>query len=533
MLPTLIDELKQILQGEVSDNEEDLTKYSRDASIFSITPQAIVFPQDTKDLQRLVNFTAEKKLDRPELSLTMRSGGTDMTGGSINDSIIIDTTAHLNHILEIGSDFAVAEPGVYYRDFETAVAEHGLLMPAYPASRGICALGGMVGNNAGGEKSLSYGQVIDYVESLEVVLADGQMHTLAPLNIAELHQIMKMQNFEGEVYRKIYDLVTKNDVILQQAKPTTSKNSSGYFLWDVWDGNTFDLTKLFTGSQGTLGLITKIKFRLIKPKITSQLLVIDLPEITELGHIVNSLKAHRPETLEIFDDHTMRLAMQYMPEIMPSLWAPLTEAVPRAVLLAEFNGKDVAEAQQNLLAAQRAVEQQFQVKTYCTQNTEEAQKYWRIRRESYNLLREHMKTKVPAPFIEDIVVHPDQLPDFLPALNKIFQKYPSFTYSIAGHAGDANFHIFPLLDLSHEEEREIVTKLSNDVYDLLITYNGSMSAEHNDGLVRGPFLPKMFGPEVCALFKETKSIFDPLGIFNPHKKINADMTFFTEHLRRV
>jgi len=527
----LTDELKQILHGEVSNSEADLKKYSRDASIFEITPQVIVFPQDTADLQRLVSFVGENKLARPELSLTMRSGGTDMTGGSINDSIIIDTTAHLNHILEIGSNFALAEPGVYYRDFETAVAEQNLLMPAYPASRGICALGGMVGNNAGGEKSLSYGQVINYVEGLEVVLADGQAYTFAPMNAAELHQMMKLQNFVGEIYRKVYDLVTQNEIMLQQAKPTTSKNSSGYFLWDVWDGNTFDLTKLFTGSQGTLGLITKIKFRLVRPKITSQLLVIDLPEITQLGHIVNSLKAHQPETLEIFDDHTMRLAMQYMPEIMPGLWAPLTQAVPRAVLLAEFSGVDAAEAEQHLIAAQKEVTEKFKVKSYCTKDASEAQQYWKIRRESYNLLREHMKSKVAAPFIEDIVVHPDQLPEFLPALDKIFQKYPEFTYSIAGHAGDANFHIFPLLDLSHEQGREIVTSLSNEVYDLLITYNGSMSAEHNDGLVRGPFLPKMFGPEVCALFQQTKNIFDPLGIFNPHKKITADMTFFNEHLR--
>jgi FAD/FMN-containing dehydrogenase len=528
----LAEELKQILHGEVSNSEADLVKYSRDASIFEIKPQVVVFPQGTADLEHLVKFVTAKKLTQPELSLTMRSGGTDMTGGSINDSIVIDTTAHLNHIVEIGSNFAVAEPGVYYRDFETALAQQGLLMPAYPASRGICALGGMVGNNAGGEKSLSYGQVINFVQSLEVVLADGHTYTFTSLNAAELHQMMKLQNFVGEIYRKVYDLVTQNEIILQQAKPSTSKNSSGYYLWDVWDGNTFDLTKLFTGSQGTLGLITKIKFRLVRPKITSQLLVIDLPEITELGKIVNSLKAHQPETLEIFDDHTMHLAMQYMPEIMPGLWAPLTQSIPRAVLLAEFSGVDAAEAEAHLMAAQKDVTEKFKVKSYCTKTVEEAQAYWRIRRESYNLLRQHMKTKVAAPFIEDIVVHPDQLPDFLPALDKIFGKYPGFTYSIAGHAGDANFHIFPLLDLTREEQREIVTSLSNEVYDLLITYNGSMSAEHNDGLIRGPFLPKMFGPEVCALFQQTKNIFDPLGIFNPHKKINADMTFFNEHLRR-
>ncbi len=528
----LTNDLKQFLKGEVSDSEADLLKYSRDASIFNVTPQVVVFPQDSADLQHLVSFVAEHKLDQPELSITMRSGGTDMTGGSINDSIIVDTTIHLNRVLEITPDSAVAEPGVYYRDFETELAKHNLLMPAYPASRGICALGGMVGNNAGGEKSLSYGQVINYVKGLEVILADGQIYNFGPLNAAELHQKMALQTLEGEIYRQVYELVTENDIILQQAKPTTSKNSSGYFLWDVWDGNTFDLTKLFTGSQGTLGLITKIKFKLIAPGVTSQLLVVDLPEITNLGNIVNSLKNHRPETLEIFDDHTMRLAMEYMPEIMPGLWAPLTDSVPRAVLLAEFAGQDAAEAEQHLMQAQKDIETAFKVKTFRTTNSEEAQKYWRIRRESYNLLRLHMKDKIPAPFIEDIVVHPDQLPDFLPALDKIFAQYPDFSYSIAGHAGDANFHIFPLLDLSHEEQRELVAKLSDQVYDLLITFNGSMSAEHNDGIIRGPFLPKMFGTEVCALFKQVKDIFDPLGIFNPHKKINADMAFFNEHLRR-
>jgi FAD/FMN-containing dehydrogenase len=162
---------------------------------------------------------------------------------------------------------------------------------------------------------------------------------------------------------------------------------------------------------------------------------------------------------------------------------------------------------------------------------EESQKYWTIRRESYNLFRQHNARKISAPFIEDIVVHPDQLTKFIPELNAIIKRYPDFISTLAGHAGDANFHIIPLIDLSTAKHRQQIVEMSNEVFELVKKYNGSITAEHNDGLVRGPFLEHMFGSEMFTIFKQVKQIFDPQNIFNPHKKTDADMKYYTEHLR--
>jgi FAD/FMN-containing dehydrogenase len=168
---------------------------------------------------------------------------------------------------------------------------------------------------------------------------------------------------------------------------------------------------------------------------------------------------------------------------------------------------------------------------YGAKDQTEAAKYWTIRRESYNLLRQHTKNRITACFIEDIIVHPDQLPEFLPKLNAIFARYPSFVYTIAGHAGDANFHIMPLMDLTAESEREAVIRLSDEVFHLVMEYKGSITAEHNDGLVRGPYLELMFGPQMMELFKQVKNIFDPHNIFNPHKKTDANLDYYKQHLR--
>ena len=160
----------------------------------------------------------------------------------------------------------------------------------------------------------------------------------------------------------------------------------------------------------------------------------------------------------------------------------------------------------------------YGVKTHVTASPAETEKYWTIRRESFNLLRQHTQGKQTAPFIDDIIVHPDQLPEFLPQLNSIFARYPSLVYTIAGHAGDANFHIIPIMDLKDEKQRAIIPVLSHEVYDLVLKYHGSITAEHNDGLIRTPYLEKMYGPEIVKLFAETKRIFDPLDIFSPREK---------------
>jgi FAD/FMN-containing dehydrogenase len=538
--------LKQNFKGEITTSEPDIEHYSRDASIFQIAPEAIVFPIDTADVQALVKFASEQKPVQPNISLTPRGGGTDMTGGSVNDSIIVDVAKHLNAVSEQTADSVVTQSGVMFRDLEVTLLAKNRMMPAYPVSKAWVSVGGMVGNNCGGEKTFKYGQAVDFVDELEVVLSDGNTYTIKPLTEPELKAKMALQTFEGEFYKKMFELIQDNYKIIQEAKPTTSKNSSGYYLWDVWDGKTFDLTKIFVGSQGTLGIITKIKWHIVPVQRHSRLLVFFLKDLKQLGKLVTHVNELSPESFEIYDKHTLRLALRYLPEIVnkmkgsrikmfwqfwPEIWMAIKGGLPEVVLLAEFTGDDEASVHAQAATAEENIRHHFNLPTHITKSHSEAQKYWTIRRESYNLLRQHNARKISAPFIEDIVVHPNQLPEFMPKLDAILNKYPDFVYTIAGHAGDANFHIIPLVDVSTEHHREQIITMSDEVFHLVKEFNGSMTAEHNDGLVRGTFLPFMFGDKIFELFKRTKQIFDPLNIFNPHKKTDADLDYYTKHIR--
>lgn len=535
-------ELQSFLTGEVSATAADLEQASRDASLFAVQPQAVAYPKDSHDIGQLVNFVNQHADQK--LSLTARSGGTDMTGGPLNESIIVDMTKHFNHVTHLGDHEATTQPGVFYRDFETATKQKNLLLPSYPASKDICTVGGMVANNSGGEKTLTYGQTKQYVKQLKVVLHDGHEYTFASLTPDQLKAKMKLANREGDIYRQLYQLLEENYTLIQNAKPKVSKNSTGYHLWDVWNKKTFDLTQLFTGSQGTLGIMTEITFRLVTPKPYTQLLVIFLRDLKNLAQLVQAILPYQPESFESYDDHTLKFALRFLPDIMkrlglkniftmawqfmPELRLILTQGIPKLVLLAEFTGYDPIEVKKRAKVVGDLV-QSFGLTTRLVKNKQEAAKYWIIRRESFNLLRHHVHGKRTAPFIDDIIVRPEDLPEFLPKLEEIISHY-TLLYTIAGHIGDANFHIIPLMDLSQPENRQIIPELAEKVYELVWQFGGSISGEHNDGLIRSPYLPRMYGPEVYKLFEQTKKIFDPNNIFNPRKKIGATLDYALQHM---
>ena len=518
-----------MLKGDIADDQLTLTAYSRDASLFEVRPQLVVFPKDTEDIKALVKFASSEEAN---ISLTARAGGTDMTGGPLNTGIILDFTRYFNRVLEVGPStgselgYAITQPGVWYRDFEKAALAKGWLMPSYPGSKDICAVGGMAANNSGGEKSLTYGKTEKYVEELKVVLSDANEYLIKPLTKEELDAKMGQQNYEGEIYRNLWQLIENNRELIDQARPTVSKNSSGYYLWNVWDGEKFDLTKIFVGSQGTLGLITEIKFRLIRPKAHSQLLVILLKDLGPLADIIGRVLKHQPETFETFDDHTLKLGIDHLFfkfawQFLPEIGMVLTGGIPKLVLLAGFSG-DSAEAVEEKARAAQADLAEFNLKTRLTRTAAETEKYQTVRRESFNLLRKGIAGKRTAPFIDDIVVHPDQLPEFLPRLNQILKQYENkMTYTIAGHIGDANFHIIPLMNPQEPDFEQVINELALKVYQLVLEFKGSISGEHNDGLLRTKFLPMMFGEKIYDLFRQVKQIFDPKNIFNPGKKIST------------
>ena len=543
---SLSERLKKIVEGDVLDDAETRTLYSHDTSIFEMRPSVVVFPKHANDVAALVSFVKKAREEGEDISLTARAAGTDMTGGPLTSSIVMVFTKYMNHIREVGEDFAITEPGVYYRDFEAATLKKGLLMPSYPASREICAMGGIVNNNAGGERTLSYGKTERYVEEVSVTLSDGSTAVFGPQSMQELAQKKKQDTLEGEIYRRMHALIEEHYDEIMAAKPTVTKNSAGYALWNVFDKErgTFNLAKLIVGSQGTLAIMNEAKIKLIRPKAHRAMLIIFLSDLDPLPEIVERVLKEKPESFESYDDHTFTLALKFLPDIAKGMggkrflslgFSFFSEGlmlarggIPKLVLLAEFAEDTAKEAQAKANAARSAL-RSLNLRARIAKNENESRKYWIVRRESFNLLRKNLHGLHACPFIDDFVVHPKDLPTFLPELNVLLSKY-KLTYTIAGHVGDANFHIIPLMDLSDPKARQIITELSPKVYELVIRYHGSTTGEHNDGLIRTPYLSLMFSPRMLELFARTKQTFDPLNIFNPGKKVMLVATDIKEHM---
>ncbi|MCR4279602.1 MAG: FAD-binding oxidoreductase [Candidatus Zambryskibacteria bacterium] len=540
----LADSLRKVFHGEIIEDEKTLDTYSTDASLFKVKPQLVVQPKSAEDIKNLVQFISEHKSIEPSLSITVRAGGSDMSGGPLNESIIADVSKHLNHIGECGENFCVVEPGAFYRDFEEKSLEVGLILPCYTASKNLCAMGGMFANNSGGEKTLRYGKMEDFILESKVVLSDGNEYLVKPLSKAELETTIAQGDFEGDLYKKLFGLIEANRDVINSAKPNVSKNSAGYYLWNIWDGKTFDLNKLLVGSQGTLGITTEMKLRLVPVEKASELFVIFLRDLTPLAEIVNTILPTKPDSIESYDDSSMKLALRFFPEMLKSmkpkhflslLWSFIPEirmmikdGIPKMILLVEYSGTTKEEVGRKVDALTPLIEQ-YHVISRKTLSEEESNKYWTIRRESFNLLRKHMHGKRTAPFVDDVVVRPEDMPEFLPKMRAILDEH-NLTYVINGHAGNGNFHIIPLMDMRDKRNVATIKEVGERVYSLVAEYKGSITGEHNDGIVRTPYLNKMYSPEILDLFKQVKHIFDPLNIFNPGKKVGGTIEYMESHI---
>jgi FAD/FMN-containing dehydrogenase len=541
-------DLRVHVKGDISFLEEDRERVARDTSLFYVKPELVVYPKNALDISAVFEYALAKKKEGLDIAVAMRSAGTCMTGGPLCYSIVLDTTRYMNHISGVTEHHATAESGVFYRDFEKQTLASGWLMPSYPASRELAAIGGIVSNNSGGEKTLTYGKTENYVQSLDVVYANGKRDVVHAFSGDELTMKLNEDSEGGRIHKEMFALINENYDTIMSAKPTVSKNSSGYYLWNVYNRDTgvFDLSKLIVGSQGTLAGVSSATFTGVTPKTHSQMLVMFVPSTVHLGEIVVKMLTHKPETLESYDDHTFKIAMKFFKDIarrmggnmltlgfqfLPEFWMVLRGGVPKIILMAEFTGSSKEEVENQVTKAYEDMKS-FGLPIKRTHSEAEAKKYWTFRRESFNLLRSRMQGLRTAPTIDDIAVHPLDLPEFLPKLDAIFKKeiYKDLIYTVAGHMGDANFHIIPLVDIHQKGITDVLHQLMDDVFELVFQYRGSMSGEHNDGLLRTSYLPKMFSPEIINLFERTKTIFDPEGILNPGKKVHGDNDFAWSHV---
>jgi FAD/FMN-containing dehydrogenase len=514
----LVRELEQLLRGEVFDSADVLDYFSTDGSVFALRPQAVVYPRAASDIQRVMHYATTQAEKGNPIGVTARGKGTDQAGGALGDGIMLVMPAHMKRFIDSDKKRNVTvQPGLIYRDLQNTLHSHGRFLPPYPSSIDYSTIGGAVANNACGEKTIKYGATRDYVRKLEVVLANGDLIEARRLSARELNRKKGQTNFEGEIYRKLDNLLRKNVEIIKHQQPNTSKNAAGYALNRVRGRNgSFDLSQLFVGSQGTLGIVTEIDLRTQPLNSRTSLVVGYFDEIEAAGRAIMKLQKLGPSALEIVDYYLLNFLRENRPAMIAGL---IPDELPKIVLLAEFD--DQSQLKQTLRSRRaEAIMNGLGAACRIATKQREQDNLWQIRRSAAAVIWMTHGKKKALPVIEDGVVPIEKLPEFLESVYKLLKKH-KLEIAVWGHAGNANFHMQPWLDLSNTGDRTKLFDLADDFYNMVIKLGGSTCGEHNDGLMRAPYLRKLYGDEMYELFREVKRIFDPHNILNPSVKIDV------------
>lgn len=518
--------------GDVAVSEQARRAVSRDASIFEVLPAGVISPRDTDDIMSVVSWAVRSAEMGAPVNFVPRVGGTCMSGGALTQGYVLDLKKFYNKIGEVNevSRTIRVQSGAMHLDVETKAKKAGLLFAPYTSSRDICGIGGMLGNNASGEQSIKYGATDKNVNEVSVVLSDGNEYTFGPLTRAEVERKKQLPTFEGEVYRRITTLLDANKHTIASRRTHTVKNAAGYPLWELWDahGQTFNLGRLFIGAQGTLGVITEAELKLVKPGNYQRMIVTPISNLDTLAEVVNTTLRYEPITCETFDHFTYELAEKYHPEDAARAHVAKDKHI---VILSVFEGDEREETDVIAGKAKEHLEK-LGHETYWIDDQETIDSFLLIRRKSFRMLLEHPTPNTRAEaFLEDTIVPLEHYGEFLRRLEAILAEH-QLIYTYAGHIGAGSIRLVPLIDMEAEGAGELVMELETKVNDLVIEFGGSISVDHNDGIIRTPYLEKQFGPEMMELFRQVKDIFDPHGIFNPGKKVGGTYDYALRHIIR-
>ncbi len=523
--------LQEHLVGEVLTGQDVRNYFATDGGVFKVMPSMVVYPKNTQDVRKVARFAWQLAEKGHVLPITARGRGSDQGGAAIGKGIVMVFPAHMKRLLELDlkQKLARVQPGINYLAFQQAVETHGLFLPPYPSSIDYATLGGAIANNTAGEKTVKYGATRQYVHSIEVVLANGEVIQTGRISKRELDKRKGFTTFEGEIYRALDGIITDNWELIQKhaGHPNVSKNSAGYAIGQVKqkDGS-FDLTPLFVGSQGTLGIITEaiIKLETYNPNTT--LFKIDLANLDDATAVVSSLLKLQPSALEVVDKHLLDFIEKVNPNRLKGL---VEKPYPTLVLLAEFDDKKDSAQLKKAKMVQKALKK-ANIPFVATQDYDEQQRLWTIRHSAAAVIWHVDGTKKAVPIIEDGVVPREKFPEFIKAIYDLFGKY-NLDVAVWGHAGDANLHLQPFLDLGVLGDRQKVFKIMDEYYNMVLSMGGSTCGEHNDGRLRAPFLPKVYGAEMYDVFKQIKKAFDPYGTLNAGVKIDVTLKDLVPILR--
>lgn len=522
------EELKELdlhLEGNIKWDQLHKILFSTDASVYKRLPLAIAFPKTISDIQKIVGFANTNKL-----GLIPRAAGTSLAGQCVGDGIIVDISKHFTKILDLDVEKKTVkvQPGVNRDTLNLFLKEKGLFFGPNTSTSQFCLLGGMVGNNSSGTTSIQYGVTRDKVDELEVILSDGSVCNFRELSKEQIIEKTKAKSLEGSIYRQIIKILSNKSVqksiVNDFPEASIHRRNTGYALDELLkmqpfsnDETPLNLSKLLTGSEGTLAFTTSITLKLEDlPPSKSVMLVLHFDSISKSMKSVESLMKHNLYTCELIDKTILDCTKDHVGYSKNRFFL---KGDPKAILLLELRNENLEELKKQLNKLEKQVEDDKLAYEYVSLWGEEIELANELRHAGLGLLGNIVGDKKAVACIEDTAVPLDKLADYIDEFQNLMERFKQNVVYYA-HAGAGELHLRPILNLKSKKGIQDFRAITLSVAHLVKKYKGSLSGEHGDGIVRSEFIPIVVGDENYKTFKEIKKIFDSHNIFNPGKIID-------------
>jgi len=514
------DDLRGIISGELLFDPIGRAAYAHDASLYEIDPLGVVVPRTLDDVVALVRYAAENAIP-----IHPRGAGTGLAGETLGPGLVVDFSRHFRRVIEVGPDYVVVQPGVVLDSLNARLAAMGRRIGPDPSHSEARTVGGMVGLNAAGMRSIRYGTTSDHVLKLSVVFANGEDDELG-FEPWQSPDVDEPSCYKDHIIRKLGTLYRRQVDSLIRHKPRSPRNRAGYALGEAASPVGVDLARLLVGSEGTLALVTEITLRTVPIPASQFVVALPFGRIVEAANAVVECLKWRPSACELFDWRSLRLARDVLPAIRP--W--IAEAAESALIL-EFDGEDPDEILGRLRGMVRKLDRIGHLVAEPVEATRRVDCDFLLglrRALAPSLMRMKGPTR-PVPFMEDVAVPPEALGELIRRVQGILKGF-EVNWTVYAHAGDGQLHIRPFLDMNDPSDVAKLEPMASDVLDAALELGGSISGEHGCGLARTQFLRRQSG-ELYPVFREVKDTFDPYNIFNPGKVVGDDPHLMIRHLK--
>jgi FAD/FMN-containing dehydrogenase/Fe-S oxidoreductase len=510
-------DLEQHISGEVRFDRVSRALYSTDASVYQIEPLGVVVPRTPEDVVRAIEIAG-----RHRASVTARGGGTSQAGQAIGAGIQLDVSKYLNRVLEVNAAerWAWIEPGVVLDELNAQLKSLGLRFAPDISTASRATVGGMIANNSSGARSVMYGKTIDHVLELRMVLSDGSRAHFRPLDASALAAACDGTTLEASCYRTVRDVAAAQRGEIDRRFPKVLRRVGGYNLDEFVDPlKPFNLAKMIVGSEGTLGLVVAAKINLVPLPAAKAVLTIEFDELLDALAATPLVLRHRPSAVEVMD----RFILDHAKE------SPALDALRRSILLRDPGAllcvELYADRPEDLPPRLYALEAELAASGYpCHWKRATAladqQRIWSFREASLGLSMAMKGDDKSLSFVEDTAVAPEKLRDYIARFLQIIRDHDTVA-GVYAHASVGCLHVRPVVNLKTADGVKKFESIANAVADLVLEFGGALTGEHGDGLVRGAFTEKMFGPVLYDAFRAVKRAFDPAGLFNPGKIVDA------------